>query len=179
MNQEILLRLDRLTKKYREILAVDDLTIEIYRGEIFGLLGPNGAGKTTTINLIAGIIEPDSGQIFLEGENIQENKDLRREIGICPQFNIHWKKLTPREQLVFLGQMYDLAPTRINERSQILIEALGLEEGANRLAVKLSGGMQRRLNIALALIHDTRILILDEPEAGLDPQSRIIVREYI
>jgi len=168
-----------LTKTYREILAVDDLNLDIFRGEIFGLLGPNGAGKTTTINLIAGIIEPDSGQIFLEGEIIQKNKDLNRDIGICPQENIHWKKLTPREQLVFLGQLYDMTSAQIKERSGILIDALDLSKGANRQAGKLSGGMQRRLNIALALIHDPKILILDEPEAGLDPQSRISIREYI
>lgn len=180
MSNEVILHLDRLTKSYGDILAVNDLSLEIYEGEILGLLGPNGAGKTTTINLIAGIIKPDRGQVFFKGSPIQDsNGNYLKKIGICPQENVHWRKLTPEEQLIFLGQMYGMGPELIRERSQILIEALDLTEVARRLTGKLSGGMKRRLNIALALIHDPQILILDEPEAGLDPQSRINIRDYI
>lgn len=180
MSNEVILHLDRLTKSYGDILAVNDLSLEIYEGEILGLLGPNGAGKTTTINLIAGIIKPDRGQVFFKGSPIQDsNGNYLKKIGICPQENVYWKKLTPEEQLIFLGQMYGMGPELIRERSQILIEALDLTEVARRLTGKLSGGMKRRLNIALALIHDPQILILDEPEAGLDPQSRINIRDYI
>ena len=180
MESEVILRLDRITKAYGDILAVNDLNLEINTGEILGLLGPNGAGKTTTINLIAGIIKPDKGQVFYNGIPVQDHDgNYLSKIGICPQENVHWKKLTPEEQLIFLGQMYGMQPGLIRERSQILIEALGLTDVARRLTGKLSGGMKRRLNIALALIHDPEILILDEPEAGLDPQSRINVRDYI
>lgn len=180
MSNEVILHLDRLTKSYGDILAVNDLSLEIYEGEILGLLGPNGAGKTTTINLIAGIVKPDRGQVFFKGSPIQDsNGNYLKKIGICPQENVYWKKLTPEEQLIFLGQMYGMGPELIRERSQILIEALDLTEVARRLTGKLSGGMKRRLNIALALIHDPQILILDEPEAGLDPQSRINIRDYI
>jgi ABC-2 type transport system ATP-binding protein len=180
LKKEVIIYLEHLTKTYGDILAVNDLSLEIYEGEIFGLLGPNGAGKTTTINLIAGIIKPDMGQVFFNGSPVQDHdENYLKKVGICPQENVHWKKLTPEEQLIFLGQMYGMGPAKIRERSQILIEALGLTDVARRLTGKLSGGMKRRLNIALALIHDPQILILDEPEAGLDPQSRIDVRDYI
>ncbi len=180
MKNEVILSLGHLTKAYGDILAVNDLNLEIYKGEILGLLGPNGAGKTTTINLIAGIIKPDRGQVFFKGSPIQDSKtNYLSVIGICPQENVHWKKLTPEEQLIFLGQMYGMPQALIRERSQILIEVLGLTDVARRLTGKLSGGMKRRLNIALALIHDPQILILDEPVAGLDPQSRINIRDYI
>ncbi len=180
MVSEGILRLDHISKAFGDVLAVNDLNLDINQGEILGLLGPNGAGKTTTINMIAGIIKPDLGLIFYKGVPLQDQKgSYLSKIGICTQENIHWNKLTPEEQLIFLGQMYGMPPGLIKQRTQILIEALGLEQVAKRLTGKLSGGMKRRLNIALALIHDPEILILDEPEAGLDPQSRINVRVYI
>ncbi|MCD4801859.1 MAG: ABC transporter ATP-binding protein, partial [Anaerolineales bacterium] len=108
-----------------------------------------------------------------------EDVKTRGRIGICPQENVLWTKLTPVEQLIFLGNMYGMNQSLIQQRSQILLDALGLIDSADRLAGTLSGGMQQRLNIALALIHDPEIVILDEPEAGLDPQSRISIRKYI
>jgi ABC-2 type transport system ATP-binding protein len=144
------------------------------------LLGPNGAGKTTTINLISAFLKPDRGEVLLHGKPVLGARaDYRAHIGICPQENIHWKKLTSTEQLHFLGGMYGMKPALIRERTNQLLESLDLAEVGNRLAGKLSGGMQRRLNIALGLIHDPEILILDEPESGLDPRSRINIREYI
>ncbi len=180
MAPKALLQVKNLTKSFREIQAVQNLSLDIFSGEVFGLLGPNGAGKTTTINLIAGLLKPDSGDIFLRGQALQAgDAKTRIRIGICPQKNILWAKLTPVEQLIFLGNMYGMRPSLISDRCQMLLDTLGLREDANKLAGTLSGGMQRRLNIALALIHDPEIVILDEPEAGLDPQSRINVREYI
>ncbi|NQS90915.1 MAG: ABC transporter ATP-binding protein [Chloroflexi bacterium] len=180
LDRESILRLNGLTKSYGHIRAVNHLSLEVYRGEIFGLLGPNGAGKTTTINLISGFLKPDSGEVLLHGKPITGGEgDFRNRIGICPQENVHWKKLTVIEQLRFLGDMYGLKTSLIRSRSQEICASLGLEEVANRLGGNLSGGMQRRLNIALALIHDPELLILDEPEAGLDPQSRISIREFI
>ena len=180
MNKEVALTLEHLTKSYGEILAVNDLSLEIHTGEILGLLGPNGAGKTTILNLIAGIIKPDMGQVLFNGNPIQDlTGSYLNKIGICPQENVYWKKLTPEEQLIFLGQMYGMQPVVLQDRTQLLIEALELTESAHRLTGKLSGGMQRRLNIALALIHDPQIVFLDEPEAGLDPQSRINIRNFI
>lgn len=174
------LQLINLTKKYGNIVAVKDLSLDIHPGEILGLLGPNGAGKTTTINLISGFLKPDSGEILLDDKPIVGVEgDYRVRIGICPQENIYWKKLTIAEQIHFLGNMYGMKSVLIKKRTNELIQSLGLGEVRDRLAGNLSGGMQRRLNIALALIHDPAILILDEPETGLDPQSRISIREYI
>ena len=180
MGEQTLLEIKNLSKSYGDLIAVNNLSLEIFTGEVFGLLGPNGAGKTTTINLISGLLKPDAGEVFLRGERFSVgDTEVRSKIGICPQENVIWKKLTPSEQLIFLGNMYDFKPSFIRKRSEILLEELGLSAAANQMAGALSGGMQKRLNIALALIHDPELLILDEPEAGLDPQSRISVREYI
>jgi len=177
---QALLQIKNLTKSFGEIPAVQNLSLDIFSGEVFGLLGPNGAGKTTTINLISGLLKPDSGDVFLRGQALQAgDAKTRIRMGICPQENVLWTKLTPAEQLIFLGNMYGMRTSLIYDRCQMLLDTLGLREDANKLAGTLSGGMQRRLNIALALIHDPEIVILDEPEAGLDPQSRINVREYI
>ena len=180
MPEQFLLQIKNLTKSYGDILAVHNLSLDVFSGEIFGLLGPNGAGKTTTIKLMSGLLKPDSGNVILNGEPLAAGDPLiRTRIGICPQENVFWKKLSPAEQLIFLGDMYGMKPSIIRQRCHLLLDALGLSETANQLAGTLSGGMQRRLNIALALIHDPEIVILDEPETGLDPQSRISVREYI
>jgi ABC-2 type transport system ATP-binding protein len=180
LGEQTLLEIKNLSKSYGDLIAVNNLSLEIFTGEVFGLLGPNGAGKTTTINLISGLLKPDAGEVFLRGERFSVgDAEVRSKIGICPQENVIWKKLTPSEQLIFLGNMYDFKPSFIRKRSEILLEELGLSAAANQMAGALSGGMQKRLNIALALIHDPELLILDEPEAGLDPQSRVSVREYI
>jgi ABC-2 type transport system ATP-binding protein len=180
MADQYILQIRNLSKSYGELLAVQDLSLDILPGEVFGLLGPNGAGKTTTIKMISGLLKPDSGEVFYQGKPITDcDMNNRRRIGICPQENVLWKKLSPSEQLVFLGEMYGMKSSLLRQRCRMLLDALGLIDSADKLAGTLSGGMQRRLNIALALIHDPEIVILDEPEAGLDPQSRISVREYI
>jgi ABC-2 type transport system ATP-binding protein len=158
---------------------VDGLSFDIYQGEIFGFLGPNGAGKTTSINMICGLSPPTEGEITIFGHSIKNRKEIKEQIGFCSQENIFWPRLTCREQLVFMGEMYGLTGKSIRSRSDRLLEFLGLGKKSHVLASKLSGGMKRRLNICLALIHDPKILILDEPEAGLDPQSRILVRNFI
>jgi ABC-2 type transport system ATP-binding protein len=180
MAEQVLLQIKNLTKTYGDVQAVRDLSLEVFSGEVFGLLGPNGAGKTTTIKLMSGLLKPDSGEVLLRGEPLTVGDvNTRIRIGICPQENVLWTKLTPAEQLIFLGNMYGMGSSLIRQRCQILLDALGLIDSADKLAGTLSGGMQRRLNIALALIHDPEIVILDEPEAGLDPQSRISIRKYI
>jgi ABC-2 type transport system ATP-binding protein len=166
-----------LKKKYGDFTAVDDLNFDIYKNEIFGLLGPNGAGKTTTINMICGLLPPTEGTIRFNGNRRDTlSKSL---IGYCPQENIYYPKLTCLEQLLFIGQLYGMPSKILHSRALELLELLGLSDKINVRAVKLSGGMKRRLNICLALIHMPEILILDEPEAGLDPQSRILVRDFI
>lgn len=168
-----ILKADSLVKKYGNVQAVDDISFEIFRGEIFGFLGPNGAGKTTTIKMMSGLLKPDSGHVTID------SRDSRGSIGICPQHIVVWENLTCLEQIVYVGRMYNMSSDDAIKRGNVLLESLGLYGIKDRLAKNLSGGMQRRLNIALALIHSPEIVFLDEPQAGLDPQSRVLVRDYI
>ncbi len=170
-----------LKKYYCDLKAVDGLSLEIRRGEVFGFLGPNGAGKTTTISMICGLLNPTDGDIFINGNRVSEagNKNIRSKVGICPQNIILWPKLTCYEQLIFMARMYDVLPKVARLRADELLSRLGLQEKRDKLAITLSGGMQRRLNVLMALIHDPEIVIFDEPETGLDPQSRLLVREFI
>ena len=177
---EVVLKAEGLSKRYGDLVAVDNLTIEVHRGEVFGFLGPNGAGKTTSINMICGLLQPDSGQVMISGESISsQDEAIRARVGVCPQDIVVWERLTCREQLQFMAEMYALPRETAIERSRLLLEELDLTEKQNVQARELSGGMQRRLNLALALVHDPEIVILDEPGAGLDPQSRVKVRQYI
>jgi len=159
---------------------VQDLSLDILRGEVFGFLGPNGAGKTTTISLICGLLKPDAGEILILGRSqTVQGRGWKSALGLCPETLVIWEGLTCLEQLEFLGQQYDLDRRVANRRALELLDIFGLMDKRRKLARTLSGGMKRRLNIALALVHDPPILILDEPQAGLDPQSRILVREII
>ncbi len=179
-NISSILTVTNLSKSYKGLQAVDKLNFDVKRGEIFGFLGPNGAGKSTTISMISGLIEPDDGDIFINGVSLKkEPKTARGLIGICPQNVVVWKDLTCYEQIELIGKMYNMEKKAIKEKGLGLLESMGLIEKKNKLAKTLSGGMQRRLNIILALVHDPELVILDEPEAGLDPQSKILVRDYI
>src|SRR5512145_3254268 len=169
-----------LTKRYGEVTAVNDLSLEVCEGEVFGLLGPNGAGKTTSINMICGLLKPDAGQVTIRGQVITNgDASTRSRVGVCPQNIVLWGQLTCLEQMQFIGEMYGMRGAAARQRSTALLEELDLIDKKDDLARKLSGGMQRRLNLAMALVHDPEILVLDEPEAGLDPQSRVLVREYV
>lgn len=180
MIAETALETRNLTKRYNDVTAVDQLNIKVRQGEIFGLLGPNGAGKTTTINMMCGLLRPDSGKVFIQGKAVQSGDiEVSARVGVCPQQAIFWEKLTCSEQLEFMGEMYNVPRKVARRRGDELLALLGLAPKKDVLASKLSGGMQRRLNLALGLIHDPEIIVLDEPEAGLDPQSRVLVREYI
>lgn len=168
-----ILKADSLVKRYGNTLAVDNISFEIFRGEIFGFLGPNGAGKTTTIKMMSGLMKPDSGNVIIY------SRAAVKSIGICPQHIVVWENLTCLEQAVYMGRMYNMSSDDALTSAKTLLESFGLFGIKNRLAKKLSGGMQRRLNIVLALIHSPEIVFLDEPQAGLDPQSRVLVRDYI
>ena len=159
---------------------MDGLNLQVREGEVFGLLGPNGAGKSTTINLICGLLKSDGGSIRLFGQDVRPGAEVVKvRVGVCPQDIVVWPKLTCLEQLEFVGVMHGLRPAAARVRGEALLDDLGLLEKRRRLGATLSGGLKRRLNLALALIHDPDMVILDEPEAGLDPQSRVMVREYI
>jgi len=174
------LQTQSLTKHYGSLTAVQDLSLEVHEGEVFGLLGPNGAGKTTSISMMCGLLRPDSGQVVIHGKPIADgDADVRARVGVCPQNIVLWGQLTCLEQMVFIGEMYGMKRKAVTQRSEQLLEELDLAEKRDQRARTLSGGMQRRLNLAMALVHDPEILVLDEPEAGLDPQSRVLVREYV
>lgn len=179
-NSEIILRLSGLRKSYGDLVAVKDLSLDIFRGEIFGFLGPNGAGKTTTISMVCGLLRCDAGEIRIDGHSIKENyRACKKLIGLCPQDIVIWESLTCLEQMEFTARVYDIPKNESRRKALELLGIFGLEEKKNKQAKTLSGGMKRRLNIALALVHNPQILILDEPQAGLDPQSRVLVRDYI
>jgi ABC-2 type transport system ATP-binding protein len=173
LQPEVILSVDSLKKKFGAVTAVDNISLKVYRGEIFGFLGPNGAGKTTSIRMMCGLLRPDSGKIAVTGAN------GKRSVGICPQNIAIWENLTCVEQLSFMGEMHNLSPRESKNSAVALLESLGLAEKRDKLAKTLSGGMQRRLNIALALVHSPALVFLDEPQAGLDPQSRVLVRDYL
>ncbi len=177
---KIVLQTEGLTKRYGSLEAVQDLNLEVYQGEVLGFLGPNGAGKTTSINMMCGLLKPDAGRVLIDGQRVNGgDPKLRARVGVCPQDIVLWERLTCLEQLQFIGQMYGLDGPTARRRSEELLHELDLSHKRDQQARTLSGGMQRRLNLAMALVHDPQIVVLDEPEAGLDPQSRIQVRQYI
>jgi ABC-2 type transport system ATP-binding protein len=167
-----------LTKRFGTLTAVDGLNLDILEGEILGFLGPNGAGKTTAISMLCGLLKPDSGEVLIRGERINRHKAFKK-VGVCPQSIILWERLQCLEQLVFIGLLYGMSAGQARKRGEFLLGELALSDKRNALARTLSGGMQRRLNLLMALVHDPEIIILDEPEAGLDPQSRVLVRDFI
>ena len=178
--KKTVLKTVNISKNYSGLKAVDNLNLEIHEGEIFGILGPNGAGKTTTISILCGLLKADSGQVYINGEAVKKRKkELLSQIGVCPQEILLWNRLTCLEQMEFTARMYSISAKLARQRAEKLLEEMKLEDKRNQLASRLSGGMKRRLNLIMALIHDPQILILDEPEAGLDPQSRVLVRDFI
>jgi ABC-2 type transport system ATP-binding protein len=169
-----------LRKEFPDVLAVDCLNIKVRRGEVFGFLGPNGAGKTTAIRMMVGLLKPTSGSVLIDGEDVASATfELKRKIGICPQDIVLWEGLTARENLVFMADMYGVPRATSRTRAESLLEEMGLTKKAKSFVRDLSGGMKRRLNVAMALMHDPEIVVLDEPTAGLDPQSRVRVADYI
>ncbi|MEF8726228.1 MAG: ABC transporter ATP-binding protein [Candidatus Bipolaricaulota bacterium] len=165
-----------MTKEFGELTAVNDLNLKIREGEIFGFLGPNGAGKTTAIRMMVGLLKPTSGQVKLTANG---NRNTRPDFGICPQDLVLWEQLTCRENLYFIGKMYDVPGDTLESRLDDILEKLNLSEKKDTTAAELSGGMKRKLNMGMSLMHKPEIVVLDEPSAGLDPQSRFSLWEYI
>jgi ABC-2 type transport system ATP-binding protein len=180
MMPNCVLKTENLVKRYGTLTAVNGLSLEVYEGEVFGFLGPNGAGKTTSINMLCGLLRPDAGRVLVRGVPLDSGvAETRTRVGMCPQSMVLWERLTCLEQLEFMGRMYGVPGRTARQRSLKLLDDLDLADKRDQQARALSGGMQRRLNLAMALVHDPEILVLDEPEAGLDPQSRVRVREYL
>lgn len=170
----------QLTKIFGSILAVDELDLDIKQGELFALLGPNGAGKTTAINMLCGLIKPTSGTASVMGHDINcDPLKVKSVIGVSPQETTLSERLTPMENLRLIGSLHGIKPRRLEAWSKILLETMGLSARAKDQVRHFSGGMKRRLSIAMALIHNPDIIFLDEPTLGLDPQARRAVWDYI
>lgn len=162
-----------LVKKYGDFLAVDNISLKIEKGRIYGLLGPNGAGKSTAINIICGLIRGTSGNIIMNGVDITKSmKGQNKKIGLVPQEVALYWDFTAEENLKFFGEIYGLKGSILKERVEEALEFTGLMDVRKKLAKEFSGGMLRRLNIACALVHRPEIIIMDEPTVGIDPQSR-------
>ena len=162
-----------VSKHFKDITALDNVTFNVRKGEIFSLLGPNGAGKTTLLKIICGILPPDSGEVKILGINVSEKPfEAKRKIGYVPQESIVYDKLNGWENIVFYASLYGLSSSQIRSRAKELIRRLGLENHVKKLVKTYSGGLRKRLSLAVSLIHDPEILILDEPTVGLDPSAR-------
>jgi ABC-2 type transport system ATP-binding protein len=172
--------IENLTKKYEDKAAVDNLSLNVEKGELFGLLGPNGAGKTTIISILCGLIKPTSGSAKIYGVDIEKDaQHVKEQIGVCIQETAIYPYLSGKENLELFGNLYGMEKKAISERSKMLLVKMGLQDDAKRVTSKYSGGMKRRLSLALALIHDPEIAFLDEPTVAMDPQSRHAVWDFI
>lgn len=168
-----------LQKSFGQLKAVDGVSFQIHKGETFGLLGPNGAGKSTTIHMIIGAVKPDGGQVTFEGGIPGGSKQAKLGLGVAPQALALYEELTAEENLAFFGTVYALESKQLQERIEFCLDFAGLQDRRHDRVCKFSGGMKRRLNIAIALIHEPRIVLFDEPTAGVDPQSRNHIFEGI
>ncbi len=161
-----------LRKSYAGVEAVAGVSFDVETAEIFGLLGPNGAGKTTTIHMLVGAVEADGGEVRIDGEEDPTRAELKRRVGVCPQSLAIYEELTGEENLAFFGRLYGLGGAALAARVRWGLEFAGLQGRGRDRAGKYSGGMKRRLNLACALVHEPRLVFLDEPTVGVDPQSR-------
>lgn len=175
-----ILQAEGLFKSYDEITAVDGVSFEIDPGETFGLLGPNGAGKTTSISMVVGLLRPDAGRIRVAGQDITTNSTAGKgAIGLVPQELAIYPDLTAEENLAFFGRLYGMGGQALASRVGEVLEVIGLVDRRSDLTKEFSGGMQRRLNIGIGLLHQPRLLVLDEPTVGVDPQSRNAILESV
>ena len=169
-----------LVRRYGDLTAVDGVSFHIAPGETYGLLGPNGAGKTTTISMVAGLLPADSGTVTVAGEPMRPNAvEVKRHIGLVPQDLAIYPELTARENLTFFGRLQGLRGTELATRTDEVLELIALSDRAADATKEYSGGMKRRLNIGIGLLHRPTLLILDEPTVGVDPQSRNAILESV
>lgn len=180
MERRLVLEARGLRKAFKDLVAVKDVSFHIAEGETYGLLGPNGAGKTTTISMVCGLLERDAGEVQVDGREITtRSTEAKGAIGYVPQDIAIYPDLTARENLVFFGSLYGMRGKELAARVDEVLETIGLKERAKDRAVEFSGGMKRRLNIGIGLLHKPRLLMLDEPTVGVDPQSRNAILESV
>ncbi len=175
-----LLKVERLSKTFGATRAVDSVSFEVHPGEIYGLLGPNGAGKTTSISMISGLLKPDAGEVFVAGTAFwSAPQTAKRIMGVVPQELAIYEELSGRENLEFWGRMAGLSARDAKARTTELLAALTLTDRAKDAVKNYSGGMKRRINLGCALLHRPKLLLLDEPTVGIDPQARLNILEFI
>ncbi len=169
-----------LSKSFDDLVAVKEVSFTIESGETYGLLGPNGAGKTTSISMVSGLLERDGGRVLVNGKEMTTTSlKPKADIGLVPQDLAIYPDLTARENLQFFGRLYGMGGPELKSRTGEVLEVIGLTDRADDRAVEFSGGMKRRLNIGIGLFHRPRLLILDEPTVGVDPQSRNAILESV
>jgi ABC-2 type transport system ATP-binding protein len=175
-----ILQVQNLVEKYGDFTAVNGVTFDIQEGEVFSLLGPNGAGKTTTISMLSTLYTPTSGEALIGGHSITKNPmAVKQVIGVVPQELALYEDLTARENLLFWGQMYGLSGRPLQSRIDEVLEQIGLTDKAKNRVRTYSGGMKRRVNIGVGLLHKPRLLFMDEPTVGIDPQSRRAILDTV
>lgn len=167
------IQIQELVKRFGDITAVDNISLDIQEGEIYGLLGPNGAGKSTTINILCGMLHKNHGDVRIFGKSIdQDMMSIKQDIGIVPQEIAIYEDLTAMENVRFFGSLYGLKGKALKEKSEQALQFVGLLDKKSQMPKSFSGGMRRRLNIACAIVHQPKLIIMDEPTVGIDPQSR-------
>lgn len=175
-----MIQVQNLSKTFQKLKAVDDVSFHISKGEIFGLLGPNGAGKSTTLNMMSTILKSDEGSIIIDGVEVESNaKACKHLIGVVPQEISLYEDLSAYENLLFWGNLYGVPSKELKETIDTTLNLIGLLDRKNDLIKTYSGGMKRRVNIAAALLHKPKVLLMDEPTVGIDPQSRNHIFEVI
>ncbi|WP_100372310.1 ABC transporter ATP-binding protein [Bacillus sp. FJAT-45037] len=175
-----MLETEALKKVFKSKIAVDEVSLYLDQGESVGLLGPNGAGKSTTISMISTLVKPTSGEVYLKGESVLKDPvRMRKILGIVPQEIALYTELTAYENLKFFGRIYGLRGKKLEKRIQEVLEIVGLDGRQKDIVKTYSGGMQRRINMAAAMLHEPEILIMDEPTVGIDPQSRSHILETV
>ena len=182
MSNTAIIEIENLTKTFKNASenAVDGISFRINKNEIFGLLGPNGAGKTTTISILCGLFPPTSGKVLIDGKDLHEElPSIKNIIGIVPQDIALYPTLSARENLAFYGSMYGLHGKDLKEKIDMWLEKLGLNDASKRQVSTYSGGMKRRVNLIAGVLHQPKILFLDEPTVGVDVQSRNVIIEHL
>lgn len=176
----VAIEVSNITKRFDDKLVLDNISFEVEKGDIFGLIGPNGAGKSTLINIITGLVNEDAGNISVFGDNFKQNDlKIKSKLGLVPQNLALIKEMTAQDNLEYFGAFYGLSGKVLKERVKEALEIIGLTDRKKDKAKTFSGGMLRRLNLGIAIMHHPEILILDEPTVGVDPQSRNYIFEYL
>jgi ABC-2 type transport system ATP-binding protein len=174
-----MLEIKNLTKSYGDILALDRFSLDLKKGEVLGLLGPNGAGKTTLISILAGTVTDFSGTVTFQGQNLFADRRLKNRLGVVPQDMAFYEELSAMDNLLFWGGLYDVPRAELKRRAAELLELVELSGRSKEAVKKFSGGMKRRLNTAIGLLHKPDLLLLDEPTVGIDVQAKVSLLDII